>query len=89
MKILDINETGISHCNLKSTGNMYMRSIDRDTPVVQSMHREVISKKRLLATIDGVEIFKTEFLQVNKNAMKGTVMKAIENLSFFHKNPYH
>ena len=28
LKILDINETGISHFNLKNTGNMYLRSIE-------------------------------------------------------------
>ena len=28
LKILDINETGLTNFNLKSTGNMYLKSID-------------------------------------------------------------
>ena len=53
------------------------------------MHRDQQIKKQMRATVEGVEIYKTEFLQVTKASMKGTVMKAIEKISVFHKSPYH
>lgn len=69
LKILEINEAGITNFSLKNTGNMYFKSIGQDTPLVQSMHRDQQIKKQTRATVDGVAIYKTEFLQVNKNSL--------------------
>ena len=40
LKILDINESGMTNFSLKNTGQMYFKSINQETPLVQSMHRD-------------------------------------------------
>lgn len=39
--------------------------------------------------IDGADCYKTEQLLVTNNSIKGSVMKAIENLGLFHSDEYH
>lgn len=46
-------------------------------------------KRETRANINGVEVYKSEYLHVTGDCLKGTLMKAIESVSLFHMEKYH
>ena len=72
--------------NLRATSTEFYSSALQATPGTNSRPKPSITIK---SKIDQVEIYKTATLQVNKTSIRGDVMKAIENLSLFHKEQYH
>ena len=85
LKIVESNETGgVNNFNLKKTGDLYLRSLDNAESVIHSVHMDTTNKKEIRATLDGVKTYKTPYLTVTSTYIRGSVFKAIENISFFH-----
>ena len=90
LKIVESNESGgVNNFNLKKTGDLYLRSLDNAEAVIHSIHMDTTKKKEIRATLDGVKTYKTQYLTITTTFIRGSVYKAIENVSFFHSGQYH
>ena len=76
-KVIESNEKGASHFNLKTVSHNYLKTIDQATPVVQSVHRQDTKKRELRVSVEGGNVYKTEQLEVNRTSIAGFVMKAV------------
>ena len=75
-KIKEINESSNVNFSLKNNVLGYQREINATRGSSNNNENDGIA-------------YKTESLLVNKTGIKGTVMKAIQNISLFHDDMYH
>ena len=79
----------MNNFNLKKTGDLYLRSLDNAESIIHSIHMDTTVKKKVEANLDGVKTYKTQHLTITSTYIRGSVYKAIENVSFFHTGQYH
>lgn len=86
-KAIDINKSGATNVNLKAVSNDYYSMVSQGTPNNYAVPKS--KKITIKSKIDGVEVYRSDQLQVDKSRISGQVMKAIENISLFHSDKYH